>query len=527
MKKSLVAVGVIVALGVVWTGGAWFTGKQLEGRMAEMIDNANAEIKNSAPESGLVLSYQNYKRGLFHSTVQLVVKQAAGTKNAILTPEQSVLFNETIDHGPFPFAQLKKFNPIPSMASIHTELVNNDATKQLFVLTKDKPLINVETRVGYGGATSSDIVLAAIDANEGENKLSFSGGKFTADVDGAGNEISLSGEADSGLINTVNEYGQRVQFSFNGIKTDGDSKRSLFDQRVGSQKATVDKLSMVVDGKEIAVVEGFNLNAKSDVQDDKKHFTGQFDYSLDALKVQNQNMGSGKLTLKFGNIDAAALREFSQKYNAGVQQLMADPALQQNPELYQQKSIELISANLPLLLKGDPTITVAPLSWKNAKGESNLNLSLFLKDPQGVTGPARTPEEQLDRYVKSLDAKLVIPMPMATEMMSQVAQLEGYNAEESQKLASQQIKGLAAMGQMFRITKVDGDNITTSLQYGSGKAALNGEQMPLGDLFSMFALPAGMGGPALQDNDSDAVPQPGDEAPGDDSSPDAEPAPQQ
>ncbi|MCD8672186.1 YdgA family protein, partial [Klebsiella pneumoniae] len=27
MKKSLVAAGVIVALGVVWTGGAWFTGK--------------------------------------------------------------------------------------------------------------------------------------------------------------------------------------------------------------------------------------------------------------------------------------------------------------------------------------------------------------------------------------------------------------------------------------------------------------------------------------------------------------------
>lgn len=526
MKKSLVAVGVIVALGVVWTGGAWFTGKQFEGRMAEMIDNANAEIKNSAPESGLVLSYQDYKRGVFHSTVQLVIKQAAGTKNAILTPEQSVLFNETIDHGPFPFAQLKKFNPIPSMASIHTELVNNDTTKHLFTLTKDKQPVSVETRVGYSGATSSDIELAAIDATEGENKISFSGGKLTADVDGSGNEIAISGTADSGLLNTVNEYGQRVQLSFNGIKTDGDSKRSLFDQRVGSQKATIDKLSMVVDGKEIAVVEGFNLNAKTDVQDDKKHFTGQFDYSLDALKVQSQNMGSGKLTLKLGNIDAAALREFTQKYNAGVQQLMADTALQQNPELYQQKSIELIGANLPLLLKGNPTITVAPLSWKNDKGESNFNLSLFLKDPQGITGAARTPEEQLDRYVKSLDAKLVIPMPMATEMMTQVAQLEGYNQDEAGKLAGQQIKGLAAMGQMFRVTKVDGDNITTSLQYGNGKAALNGEQMSLGELFSMFALPTGMGGPALQDNDSDAIPQPQDDAPGDDASPDAEPAPQ-
>ena len=37
MKKSVVAVGVIVALGVIWTGASWYTGKQLESRLAEII----------------------------------------------------------------------------------------------------------------------------------------------------------------------------------------------------------------------------------------------------------------------------------------------------------------------------------------------------------------------------------------------------------------------------------------------------------------------------------------------------------
>lgn len=32
-----------MALGVVWTGGAWFTGKQLEGRIADMVQQANAQ----------------------------------------------------------------------------------------------------------------------------------------------------------------------------------------------------------------------------------------------------------------------------------------------------------------------------------------------------------------------------------------------------------------------------------------------------------------------------------------------------
>lgn len=489
MKKSLVAVGVIVALGVVWTGSAWYTGKQLEGRMAELIANANAELNRASPEAGLTLSYQDYHRGLFHSQMQLVVKPTAGAQSAFLKPEQSVVFAETIDHGPFPFAQLKKFNLLPSMASIRTELVNNPTTKPLFDMTKGKSFIDAQTRVGYNGSTSSDIDLLPLNYENGDDKLAFSGAQFSADVDGAGNEIAVSGEAKSGLINTVNQYGQHVQMTFNGVKTDGSTQLSDFDERVGAQKASIDKLAIAVEGKEMAVFEGISLNAKSEVQDDKKHLTGQVDYAIDALKVQNKNMGSGKLTLKVGNIDGAAMHEFSQKYNTASQKLLADPAVAQDPQAYQQKLMEVLAENFPLLLKGNPVITVAPLSWKNDKGESTFNLSLFMKDPAGVSGPASSPEAQLDRYVKSLDGKLVIPMDMATELMTQIAQLEGYNAEDAAKLAGQQIKGLAAMGQMFRVTKVEDNNITTSLQYGSGKVSLNGEQMSLGELVGMFALP--------------------------------------
>ncbi len=57
MKKSLVAAGVIVVLGVVWTGGAWFTGKQLEGRIADMVQQANAQLQQRAGvRSGAELS---------------------------------------------------------------------------------------------------------------------------------------------------------------------------------------------------------------------------------------------------------------------------------------------------------------------------------------------------------------------------------------------------------------------------------------------------------------------------------------
>lgn len=160
-----------------------------------------------------------------------------------------------------------------------------------------------------------------------------------------------------------------------------------------------------------------------------------------------------------------------------------------NPELYQQKAMDALLSNLPILLKGEPVITIAPLSWKNSKGETNFNLSLFLKDPATATGEAQTLAQEVDRSVKSLESKLTIPVDMATEFMTQIAKLEGYNEADAAKLASQQVKGMAAMGQMFRITTLEDNVIGTSLQYANGQVTLNGQKMPLEEFVGMFGMP--------------------------------------
>lgn len=147
---------------------------------------------------------------------------------------------------------------------------------------------------------------------------------------------------------------------------------------------------------------------------------------------------------------------------------MTQPEIADNPELYQQKVTEAFFSALPLLMKGEPVVTVAPLSWKNAKGETTFNLSLFLKDPATAQGEPKTLADEVDRSVKSLDGKLAIPMDMAVEFMTQIAKLEGYQQEQAEKLATQQVKGLSAMGQMFRVTTTEDNTIGSSLQYANG-----------------------------------------------------------
>lgn len=501
MKKSLVAAGVVVALGIVWTGGAWYTGKKLETHLAEMVTQANNQLKRYSPEAGIELSYQNYQRGVFNSQLQLVVKPITGQQDSWLKPGQSIVFNETVDHGPFPLAQLKSLNLVPAMASVKTTLVNNDVTKPLFDIAKGETPFIINSRIGYSGDTRSDLSLKPLNYENGDEKVAFSGGEFQFTADKDGNAVSLTGDAQSGLVNAVNEYNQKVQITFNNLKTEGSSSIASFGERIGDQKLSLEKLSISVEGKELAVLEGMGIDGKSDLINEGKTVNSQLDYTLNSLKLQGQDMGSGKLTLKVGQIDGEALHQFSQQYSAQTKALMSQIDVVQNPELYQQKVTEAFFNALPILMKGEPVITIAPLSWKNAKGETAFNLSLLLKDPTANTVEPQTLAQEVDRSVKSLDAKLTIPVDMATEFMTQIAKLEGYQQEEAAGLAKQQVNGLAAMGQMFRITTLQDNVIGSSLQYASGQVTLNGQKMSLDEFVGMFGMPA------FAEPDAPAAPQ--------------------
>ncbi len=488
MKKSLVAVGVIVALGVVWTGSSWYIGKQLEGRMAELVQQANSELTKSLPEAGIVLSYENYQRGVFESQMQLVLKNASDTQNSLLPAGEAIVFNETITHGPLP--GLRHISLMPAMASVQSELAKNNITQPLFNVTKDQSPINAVTQIAFDGATSSVINLIPVDYTKDKDHVVFSGSTITADVDAKGDKVKFELNSANGSIDTVSNIGQPVKATFNGISLASDSQLTIGDLRVGTQKVGIQNLTLNVDGKEMAALNGLMLTGLTELQADKKNISLQADYTLDSVKAQGQDFGSGKLTMKVNNLDAEALATVSKVYTQESQRLLADPETMQDPELYSQKMVDALVATFPQLLKGNPTLSIAPLSWKNTKGEATFNLALALKEPQPTDAIPETAEAMLGQYLTSLDTRLVIPMDMAIQLVSQVGQLEGATPEEAEKAATEQVKGLAAMGQMFHITKVEDNSITATLTFTDEKAALNGETVPLGDLLG--ALPLGL-----------------------------------
>ncbi|NJD85325.1 DUF945 domain-containing protein [Candidatus Erwinia dacicola] len=497
MNKTKIAVGVVVALGVVWTAGAWFTGKQLEKNMDQLVQQANVQIKNSAPESRLQLSYQNFQRGVFSSSARFVLQSSLQTEDkAMLKPSQRIVFKETIDHGPLPLAQLKKFNLILSMASVHSELENTDAVKKLFEITKGQSIVQAETRVGYGGSTESDIKLLPADYSNAQTseRFAFNGATLKVSADDKGDKVSFNCDIDSLVVTSKNKLEMPVLFTVSGLKLDAYTKLSPEGMRIGDPTIALKKLTAAVDGKEVLIAEG--LNGKSTFNSDNGSMSGQIDYTLDSLKLQGQNFGQGKLAVKLVGFDGKAIKAFSENYKRQMQALNSNPDVQANPELYQQRTSEILTSNLPLLLKGDPSVSIASFSWKNDKGESSFNLNAQFKDPATATASAQNLGQQVDNVLKTLDTELTISMDMATEMMTHVAMAEGYSQEEALKLADQQVKGVAAMGQMFKLTTQEDNNITTSLQYDTGQIIMNGEKMPLEQFLFRYMLGgAGMAAP--------------------------------
>lgn len=487
MKKSSVAIGVIVALGIAWSAGAWFTGKQLESRLNEVIAQTNNQLHASLPQAGLAFNYRNYHRGWFSSQLELVLQPAEGAVNSWLPAGSTIVFNENVEHGPFPLSALSHFNLLPAMGVVQSELVKTPLTESLFAAAGDKSPFNLHTRVSYSGDTASKLAIRAINFTNHDGNVVLDGGDISFNADRDGNNVSMQGSLNKLKIKTENQYQQPVEIASDRLNIDGDSITSNFNEPIGKQTLTIDNLTIAVAGSEMAQANSLKITANSEVTEDGKHLNGQIDYALDALKLQNQTLGSGQLRVEVKNLDGEALQQFRTAYNASMKELATEPRYSATPELYQQKILDAFYGNLSILFKGTPTISIAPLSWKNAQGEATFNLLLALK---ASTAPATTLADQIANNVQTLEAKLNVPLPAANAFMAQIAQLEGYQPDMAAKLAQQQVKGVSALGQMFQITTEKDNAVQADLRYADGKVSFNGRETTLSDFLSNYTLPS-------------------------------------
>ncbi|HEK0785930.1 TPA: YdgA family protein [Proteus mirabilis] len=424
MKKSLVAVGVIVALGVVWTGASWYMGSKIESRLQEETKLANVQLaqlaKNAQFGADVKLEIRDYKKGVFTSNADfaVVISQDASDADQEKKVEE-VVFSTDIDHGPFPLSDLAKFNLAPKLAAMNNTLVNNNTTKDLFKLTKEKSIFNVHTSLAFDGSVSGDATLNPIDfaENGGTVKTTPLTVEFSSDKNATNFSTKIKG--DQVVVTKDGEETftiKNISGSVIGTKVNND--QYLFNEQLLSfaeiAHTSKDKASDFS-------LKDFSLTTKSDIKD--KLFNISQTYYFKSLNVGGLEFGAGKFGYSIDKADPDAMLLLTKVYNNSL--LPWNKNHFDNSEMVEQAVRDVLEKGLVF------RIDEASLTNKSGASKLAFNLDLNAFNVKVLENQEKSPAELFNYLFKNIDFNVDLSLPMLAEFRNTTQYLDAARYQET------------------------------------------------------------------------------------------------
>lgn len=461
IRKS--ATGVIIALAVIWSGGTWYTGTQIQPGVEKFIKDFNDGKKKGEHAYEMTASYENFEKGFFNSHFQMLITFDNGAPDLNIKPGQKVAFDVDVEHGPFPIMMLMHGNVIPALAAAKVKLVNNELTQSLFIAAKDKSPVEASLRFAFGGSFST--ILDVAPAEYGQ--VSFGEGQFTFSGDNSSlSNLNIEGKVEDITLNLspMNKVIAKT-FTVNSLTRLEGNKFPI-----GENESKFNQVSIINRGEEVAKIDVFIARTTLERVKDKDFINANLTYGIEKLTKGNQALGSGQWSLIAESIDPTAVRQFIIQYNIAMKkQYAAHPELANDQNAQEEVNAALFKESLPLLQKSEPVIKL-PISWKNTVGELNANLDISIADPAKSSSAT-------NKDIKSLNFDVTLPLNVVTEISKQINLSEGMDAEKSQRRADKQISGMMALGKMFQLITIDNNIASLQLRYMPGKVVFNGQEM--------------------------------------------------
>lgn len=475
MKKSVVAAGVVVALGVCWMGSAWYTGKQIEPKVADFVSSFNQASKAKSSKTGMTLSYKEFTSGLLSSHFQVVLTFEHGAEASGIKAGQNVAFDVDVDHGPFPLSSLEKGSLAPAMAAMKVSLVNGEITKPLFDAAKGHSPIDANIRVTYDKSIATQVVVAPASYSDTETTFAFDGGEFNvsgenslltdAQINGQLKNIVISQDS-----NDVKIYSDFMTITSTGNKVDDNIT-------VGHADVSLNNIRVNSRGKDLIQINTFTGTGALALSSDKKHINYTQEYAIKDLIREKQNLGSGKIALVLENLDPVAVRELFTNYNAELSKaIVANPALGKDEDAMGEVSLKLLTKYIANIQKSEPVIKL-PISWKNDKGEMTANVNIAIADPVKAKFTPGSLTESVDQNVKTITANVMLPVDVITYTAKQVKLAEGKDDASAQKQAEKDVNNFTTLGKMMDLISVDEKAAKLDFEYQQGNVVFNGKEM--------------------------------------------------
>ncbi|MBC3365523.1 YdgA family protein [Pseudomonas sp. SWRI154] len=499
-KSASVLLGIVVVIGAVSAGGAWYTGTKLEGVLNTAIADSNKQMQTALAGSNGTASIElvSLDRGTFSSTAHYRLK---GEGEMFGGEPVELLFVDNIEHGPLPFSRLITLKWLPVMATSHTELERTPLTEKWFVAAKDKSPLKGVVNLGYDQSSNGTVELLPLDTKlDEQTQLIFSGLKIDVAASAQAQKIKADGYMDSFKLTTVAEDQTPVQVEFNGLTLASNLTKSTYGYYMGDNTLLLSN-SKTSFGEPKSVLGLKSFEMKNNSSENGTSASGRADYKIGELSFNDKVIGSAQMAVSLKNLDIPATMSLMQVYQSKLQpyeKAAAEAAAtgEPAPELNLTEAEEAqVKADLEKLLAGGPQVALENLSFNTANGESRASLIVDLAKPQSMDLP---PDELGRQLLALLDFKVKVSKPMLVDLLTVQAQMEG---QTDAKLIADQATAtsdmFSAMAIGSELAKLEGNDVVTNLHYANNQVDFNGQKMTV-EQFSAFVMSKLGGGVAVQ-----------------------------
>jgi len=499
-KSASVLLGIVVVIGAISAGGAWYTGTKLEGVLNTAIADSNKQIQTALAGSNGTASIElvSLDRGTFSSTAHYRLK---GEGEMFGGEPVELLFVDNIEHGPLPFSRLMTLKWLPVMATSHTELERTPLTEKWFIAAKNKSPLKGVFNLGYDQSTNGTFELLPLDTKlDEQSQLIFSGLKIDVAASAQAQKLKADGYMDSFKLTTVAEDQTPVQVEFGGLTLASNLTKSTYGYYMGDNTLLLSN-SKTSFGEQKSVLGLKNFEMKNNSSENGTSASGRADYKIGELSFNDKVIGSAQMAVSLKNLDIPATMSLMQVYQAKLQPYEkaaaeAAEAGEPAPELELTEAEEAqVKADLEKLLAGAPQVALENLSFSTANGESRASLIVDLAKPQSMDLP---PDELGRQLLALLDFKVKVSKPMLVDLLTVQAQMEG---QTDAKLIADQATAtsdmFSAMAVGTELAKLEGNDVVTNLHYANNQVDFNGQKMTV-EQFSAFVMSKLGGGVAVQ-----------------------------
>lgn len=473
-RAAGLAIGIVVVTAAVAAGGAWYTGTQLEPVLQNAISQANKELAVSFTGAdgrpAATLELLSVERHVFssvaHYRVKLLGAELGGEQGS-----RELLLVDNIEHGPLPWSRLKSLRFMPVMAASNFALERSPDSEPWFAMSQNVSPLQGHASIGYDRASEGQLHLLPLQWQDETGTVRFSGLTANASLSPDAHTYTFTGSSDELSASFTGPKGT-ASLQIKGLSFDTGGTKGESGLYLGHSDLKVVQVQLSL--PDVGLVQLDNATSTGLMQEVEGQLAAQLAYDIGMVSYAGKPIAATQMAWKFSHIDIVASQRLLELYRTVIA-----PQLQgETPDGLPPKVVlapgeqQQFDAGLRQLLEGRPRVELERFTLKTPHGESRLNMTAELANPEPLKpGSPQYAQKLLGQF----DARLQLSKAMLADLGSLQASAQGQvDPDRAGQDMSETVGGL---GQMLGLLTQEGDNLLSTLRYSDGMVDFNGRKM--------------------------------------------------